>query len=794
MSEPTRKLAAIVFTDIVGFTKLTADDQSKASNLLKQQRKLLKPIVESFNGSWVKEIGDGLLLIFDTVTDAVNCSIKIQKEAKRIDSLLLRIGIHQGEILLDENDVIGDDVNVASRIEPFSAPGGVAISNKVNDALVRESAFETKYLGKPKLKGVGQEVKVYCITSHGLPETKLSDVTAKLENRSSLAKYFIFAAIVTVLLAGYLYMTISDANKIDKLSIAVLPFTNISSDEDNEYFSDGLTEELLNSLAQIDSLKITARTSSFTFKGKTDDIKEIGKQLSVANVLKGSVRKFGNDIRITTQLIRVNDGVHIWSETYDRKFKDIFKIQKEISDGIASILKLKLLGDGLNQRRGITDNPEALNLYLKGKYFWNKKKEKELYESIEYFKKALVEDPNYALSWVGIAEAWLELITVKRFTISGQVRTNFLGEARQAVDMALRIDSNIGEAYTVLGRIHRNNKELANSYFEKSIQLNTEYAEVHHFYGEFLASSGLDTAQSIRELMTAIEIDPLSPSILATIGDYYYRYKNESKLALKYLQTAFEIDPFFVYGNKNWIYTSLLEKYYKWEEAEASWKYAYQTDSTQFGTLFGISNYYMMVGDIENSIFYYEKLYKAFSSRKSFLDLEFATDIYNLSANIELFLKHDLNSSTQFLEKSQIGCYIYDLHYLIYNYKANLNKSNFNKIVNEIFYNVKVNCSDNDNTDEYGSLEKGEFIFNMINSNENDYGKIVKQFSESQYFNASIVGFGYAIVGKKDKALEYLEIAVNNNNLGKSIRHPVYRDYQADPAFINILNKMDLSN
>ena len=176
------------------------------------------------------------------------------------------------------------------------------------------------------------------------------------------------------------------------------------------------------------------------------------------------------------------------------------------------------------------------------------------------------------------------------------------------------------------------------------------------------------------------------------------------------------------------------------------------------------------------------------------MDLEFATDIYNLSANIELFLKHDLNSSTQFLEKSQIGCYIYDLHYLIYNYKANLNKSNFNKIVNEIFYNVKVNCSDNDNTDEYGSLEKGEFIFNMINSNENDYEKIVKQFSESQYFNASIVGFGYAIVGKKDKALEYLEIAVNNNNLGKSIRHPVYRDYQADPAFINILNKMDLSN
>ena len=181
MDQHKRKLAAIVFTDIVGFTKLTANDQSKASELLTEQRNLLKPIVEEHKGSWVKEMGDGLLLIFDTVADAVNCTIKIQEAASKIDYLDLRIGIHQGEILQMENDVIGDDVNIAARIEPFSAPGGIAISNKVNDALIRESGYDTKYLGKPKLKGVGQEVKVYCITSHGLPETKLSDVSAKLE-------------------------------------------------------------------------------------------------------------------------------------------------------------------------------------------------------------------------------------------------------------------------------------------------------------------------------------------------------------------------------------------------------------------------------------------------------------------------------------------------------------------------------------------------------------------------------------------------------------------------------------
>ena len=181
MTEPIRKLAAIVFTDIVGYTKLTAKDQSKASALLKQQRELFRPIVESYKGMWVKEIGDGLLLIFDTVTDAVNCCIKLQEASKQIDDLDLRIGIHQGEILIEENDIIGDDVNVAARIEPFSASGGIAITNKVHDAIIRESEFETKYLGKPKLKGVEQKVEVYCITSHGLPETILSDVAAKFE-------------------------------------------------------------------------------------------------------------------------------------------------------------------------------------------------------------------------------------------------------------------------------------------------------------------------------------------------------------------------------------------------------------------------------------------------------------------------------------------------------------------------------------------------------------------------------------------------------------------------------------
>ena len=262
------------------------------------------------------------ILTFDTITNAVQCCLKIQDKARSIENLSLRIGVHLGEILVKEGDIIGDDVNITARIEPFSAPGGISISNKVNDALVREANFTTKYLGKPQLKGVGQEVKVYCITSHGLPETKLSDVSAKLENKSNWYIYVVSAAAV-VLVVGFILLNPFGEEAPDNLSIAVLPFANMSTDKENEYFSDGMTEEILNALAQINTLRVAARTSSFAFKGKNEDIRIIGKKLAVAHVLEGSVRKFGEDIRITAQLIRVSDGYHLWSNTYDRKFKEI---------------------------------------------------------------------------------------------------------------------------------------------------------------------------------------------------------------------------------------------------------------------------------------------------------------------------------------------------------------------------------------------------------------------------------------------------------------------------------------
>ena len=416
MTEKKRKLAAIVFTDIVGFTELTAADQNKAADLLKTQRDIFKPLVNKYNGDWVKEMGDGLLLIFDTVMDAVECCIELQTSAQSIDDLNLRIGIHQGEILLDGDDVIGDDVNIASRAEPFSEPGGIVITDRVNASLMREPAYKTKLIGKPSLKGVRQEISLFCIISHNLPETDISRVAAKLEDsdkttglpggadsiqsittRPSTSKMpiIISGTVAAVLLvAGMIFIrnpssSISSNNEGE--SIAVLPFVNMSSDKENEYFSDGITEEILNYLAKIKNLRVISRTSVFTYKGRDDiSIAEIGRELDVSHVLEGSVRKAGNKVRITAQLIRSEDDAHLWSESYDRNLEDIFALQDEIAQTIVGTLKMEYIGHTNDQQPEKTETSiDAYNMYLQGKHFQDRRDEEGMKTALSFFKKTV---------------------------------------------------------------------------------------------------------------------------------------------------------------------------------------------------------------------------------------------------------------------------------------------------------------------------------------------------------------------------------------------------------------------
>ena len=397
MPEPIRKLAAIVFTDIVGYTKLASDNQSKASALLKQQRDLFQPIVSKFNGSWIKEVGDGLILTFDTVTDAVNCCIKLQETSKQIDDLDLRIGIHQGEILIEENDIIGDDVNIAARIEPFSAPGGIAISNKVHDAIVRESEFTTKYLGKPKLKGVGQKVEVYCITSHDLPKTDLSQVSAKLEPEgfqwNVMNTLGVAASVIGLfMLINFMFLRIGYADKDETPSIAILPFENKGAEAD-EFYAYGISSDLIADVTSAGLIRVAGLKDIEKLDYSNMGYDELSNKLFVRYVAQGTLWKMDSVFQLSMEIFDTKLSKVVYIKRWQTAWKDLASIKDNLSDNILETLKIEVLRDVEDQI--VESNPEAYEYYLRANHKYKKRQNLDDIEIARgMLKKAIELDEN----------------------------------------------------------------------------------------------------------------------------------------------------------------------------------------------------------------------------------------------------------------------------------------------------------------------------------------------------------------------------------------------------------------
>src|SRR5688572_20832772 len=347
----SRQLAAIMFTDIVGYTALMGEDEQKAFELLRKKGQIQQPAIERFGGKWIKEIGDAVLASFFTVTDAVQCAISVQQSCNNIPDLKLRIGIHLGEVVFENNDVFGDGVNIASRLQALAPVGCIWISEAVYNTIVNKKNIQAKFVREEMLKNVKGPMRIYEV----LPSTT-SGLTSSGSNLTVSEQQF--------------SLNKATVKTIPEKSIAVLPFVNMSNDPEQEYFSDGMAEEILTSLSHLKDLKVAGRTSSFQFKGKNIDLQEVGEKLHVRTVLEGSVRKQGNRLRITAQLINVEDGYHIWSEKYDRNMDDIFAIQDEIALAITEQLKITLLEKEREKiTKPSTHNAEAYELYLKARFY-----------------------------------------------------------------------------------------------------------------------------------------------------------------------------------------------------------------------------------------------------------------------------------------------------------------------------------------------------------------------------------------------------------------------------------------
>ncbi|OQP47870.1 guanylate cyclase [Niastella yeongjuensis] len=483
-----RQLAAILFADMTGYTALMQENEQLARSKRQRLKEVLEVTIPRFYGKILQYYGDGSLSIFNSAIDSVHAAIEIQQLLQQTPKVDLRIGIHTGDVTIEEEAIYGDGVNLASRIESLAVPGGVFVSEKVFDEIRNQQHIQTRELGYFELKNIKQPIRVFAIANNGIVVPGRHEVRGK---------------------------TAAPNNRL-----AVLPFVNMSADPENEYFSDGITEELLNALTRVDGLQVTSRTSAFAFKGKNDDIRDIAIQLNVDKILEGSVRKAGNRVRITAQLINAADGFHIWSETYDRKLDDIFEVQDEISAIITNKLKenLTVSPKPVPAIKSSIKNITAYTHYLKGLHFKNKLTPGDTRKAIECFKQAIAIESAYAEAYAMVAQSYCALGT------QGQMIPHTAFEiGHQYADKALELDDTIAEGHIA--------KAMPYLYYEwkwqdaydalqKAIELNPGAVAAYDLLGFYYIAKG-QKAKAVKVLEEAEQIDPLSPTIIRSLGMMY---------------------------------------------------------------------------------------------------------------------------------------------------------------------------------------------------------------------------------------------------------------------------------
>ena len=524
-----RQLSAIMFADIVGYTALMQENEQQAKSNRDRHRSALEFCVNAHKGKIVQYYGDGSLSTFSSSFEAVSCAINIQLKMQSDPRIPVRIGIHTGDIVFDEDGIYGDGVNIASRIESFSVAGSVMISDRVYDDIKNQEDVKARSMGAFDLKNVKRPVEVFAITNEGLYIPKRSELKGKVR----------------------------EVNK----TIAVMPFVNMSADADNEYFSDGITEELINALTRVDGLQVTSRTSSFSFKGQNEEVREIANRLNVSYVLEGSVRKAGKKVRITAQLISGIDGYHLWSENYNRDLEDIFEVQDEISRTIALNLREKL---SINEeKKAIVEAPTtdlgAYNLYLQGLFHQNRWTPTHALKAIDFYEQAVQAEPGFDLPYVGIARC---------YGLVGMTGTMDPGTAFEKAYEALQKALKIGESdearhllatfeYLYTWDFKKGFKEL-----NRALELNPNNPEVHLTLSLHYLIHG-DFKEATRQVELSLKVDPLSLEKNRTLADQYY-FQEDYEEALRLYDKLLELDPTYraAIEFKGWTYL-MMEEYDK---------------------------------------------------------------------------------------------------------------------------------------------------------------------------------------------------------------------------------------
>ncbi len=477
MPEGERKLVAIMFTDMVGYTALGQRNEALSLALVDEQRRQIRPVLQRHNGREVKTIGDAFLVEFPNAIDAVRCGYDIQRTVREYNLSLapesrihLRIGIHLGEVVESNGDISGDAVNVASRVEPLAKDGGVCMSRQVYDHVQNKFELPLKSLGEKSLKNVGAPVQVYEMV---MPWSAQDP---------------------------------GEARELDKKRVAVLPFSIMSQDANDEYFADGMTEELITTLSGVRDLTVIARTSVLKYKGAPTGVSEIGKELNVGTLIEGSVRKAGNRVRITVQMIDSKTEGHAWAQNYDRQLEDIFAVQSEIAEKVADSLKIKLAEKERSElEAGSTRSADAHEKYLLAMHAGPDDGPNDRFRRMKYLEEAIQSDPTFALAHSALGHLYVLL--------AGDYMPpkEAFSKASTYISRALELDDRLAEAWTAHGNLALQQKwdwEEAERSFRKAIEFNPSSSGAYTWYAIMSGMLGRlqDAVQFSRK---ATDLDPL---------------------------------------------------------------------------------------------------------------------------------------------------------------------------------------------------------------------------------------------------------------------------------------------
>jgi adenylate cyclase len=495
-----------MFTDMAGYTALGQRNESLSLALVEEQRKLIRPILSRHSGREVKTIGDAFLVEFPSALDAVRCAYDIQRATREFNvsmsaeqRLHLRIGVHVGDVVESQGDISGDAVNVASRIEPLAEVGGVCLSRQVYDHVQNKFDLPLTTLGLKALKNVSVPLEVYKMVMPWNTETA------------------------------------AQLSQLDKNRIAVLPFANMSPDPGDEYFADGMTEEMISTLSTVEGLTVISRTSSMQYKGAKKSLVDIGRELRAGTLLEGSVRKAGNRVRITLQLLDSSEDKHLWAHNYDRDMGDVFAVQSEVAQQVAdSLVK------GVFQARSREEAPDvqAYTLYMRAKQLLRDLNQANVREALSLFTEAAELDPTFARAFAGIAEAWFSL-GIGQYEDFSRV----IEKMRPAAKRSLELGPNLAEPHYAMGMLYeaQDLHEEGTLEFKKAVQLNPNLAEAYTFLGVLQANSS-SLAEAIEFFEKSLELDPLSINAWLTLSSFK-RWAGMKVESFNLLQKTFQLYP-----------------------------------------------------------------------------------------------------------------------------------------------------------------------------------------------------------------------------------------------------------